>query len=77
MDSNHLEANLKSLLEDINSVRPKREGPFITRVLLKSFPSGEQLKIDPFVYVPEEVIKKSSSSKAVQVEEPEVVENVN
>lgn len=76
MDSKHLEANLKSLLEDINSVRPKREGKFITRVLLKSFPSGEQLKIDPFVYIPEEASKKTSS-KSVQTEEPLKVESVN
>lgn len=76
MDSNHLEANLKSLLDDINAVRPKREGRFVTRVLLKCFPGTEQLKIDPFVYIPEEVVKKSSS-KAAPVEEQELVENVN
>lgn len=76
MDSSHLESNLKSLLEDINSVRPRREGKFITRVLLKCVPGTEQLKIDPFVYVPEEAAKKSSS-KAEPAEEREVVENVN
>lgn len=76
MESSHLESNLKSLLEDVNSVRPKREGKFITRVLLKCFPGTEQLKIDPFVYIPEEAVKKSSS-KAAPVEEKEEVENVN
>ncbi|XP_055532299.1 50S ribosomal protein L1 [Wyeomyia smithii] len=54
MDVKCLEQNLSALLSDVNSMRPKREGKFITRVLLKSPPSGETLKIDPFLYVPEE-----------------------
>lgn len=74
MDKKHLEENLISLLKDVNSTRPKREGQFITRVLLKSPPSGEQLKIDPFVYIPVEV-KKSDSTKtesaAISTEEIE------
>lgn len=70
MDAQHLEENLRSLLQDINSVRPKREGRFITRVLLKSPPSREQLKIDAFQFVPEMYEKsnnnkKSSTSKAI------------
>lgn len=76
MDSSQLESNLKSLLEDINSMRPKREGKFITRVLLKCAPGSEQLKIDPFLYIPEESVKRSSS-KLESVEEKEIVENVN
>ncbi|XP_055905393.1 39S ribosomal protein L1, mitochondrial [Eupeodes corollae] len=54
MDEKYLEENLISLLKDVNSMRPKREGKFITRVLLKSPPSSEQLKINPFIYVPEQ-----------------------
>lgn len=54
MDHQKLEQNLSILLQDVNSMRPKREGKFITRVLLKSPPSGEALKIDPFLYVPAE-----------------------
>lgn len=53
MASEHLEENLRSLLLDVNSARPRREGRFITRVLLKSPPSREQFKIDAFQYVPE------------------------
>lgn len=53
MEKKHLESNLSSLLKDIDSMRPKREGKFITRVTLKSPPSKEELKIDPFVYVTE------------------------
>lgn len=63
MDVLHLEENLRSLLQDVNSVRPKREGRFITRVLLKSPPSREQLKIDAFQYVPEMYDKTDSASK--------------
>lgn len=65
MDAKHLEENLAALLRDINMLRPRREGRFITRVILKSPPSGEQLKIDPFVYVPE---SNAKLSKAEQME---------
>ena len=63
MDAQHLEENLCSLLQDVNSVRPKREGRFITRVLLKSPPSREQLKIDAFQFVPE-MYDKSNNKKS-------------
>lgn len=84
MDPKHLEENLVSLLKDVDLMRPKRDGKFITRVLLKSPPSPEQLKIDPFIYVPEgkKEIKKETKEvkKAVQEdddEEPEAKEAVN
>lgn len=89
MDPQHLEANLVSLLKDVDSVRPKRAGKFITRVLLKSPPSSEQLKIDPFVYVPEgkkeikTVTKKGKKAEKAEVkpadeeDEPEAKEAVN
>ncbi|XP_055642447.1 39S ribosomal protein L1, mitochondrial [Toxorhynchites rutilus septentrionalis] len=67
MDSKHLEDNLVALLNDIDSMRPKRAGKFITRVLLKSPPSGESLKIDPFLYVSTEC--KFSKSKSKDTEE--------
>lgn len=69
MDTKHLEENLISLLQDIDSIRPKRSGKFITRVLLKSPPSSEQLKIDPFVYIQEEYSKQISNNKKVEEEE--------
>lgn len=59
MEANHLEENLAALLKDINGMRPRREGTFITRAILKSPPSRENLKIDPFVYVPEKNVKSS------------------
>ncbi|XP_075148329.1 mitochondrial ribosomal protein L1 [Haematobia irritans] len=74
MDAKHLEENLRSLLMDINTVRPKREGKFITRVLLKSPPSREQLKIDPFLYVPE-MYEKSSSGSVKKSTKSTVIEN--
>lgn len=33
MDEKKLEENLHALLEDVNSVRPKRDGLFITRLI--------------------------------------------
>lgn len=85
MDAKHLEENLVSLLKDIDSIRPKRAGKFITRVLLKSPPSSEQLKIDPFVYVPEgkkeeKKLKKADTKTEPQEDdedEPEAKEAVN
>lgn len=83
MDPKHLEGNLASLLKDIDSMRPRRAGKFITRVLLKSPPSREQLKIDPFVYVPEgriEVKKDANAEQETQddeEDEPETKEAIN
>lgn len=66
MDIQHLKENIISLIKDVNSVRPKREGAFVTRVLLKSPPSSEQLKIDPFLYIPKENELKSNRNKSKQ-----------
>lgn len=63
MEAKHLESNLTALLQDVNSMRPKREGRFVTRVLLKSPPSGENLKINPFLYIPEEGVFSKRSAK--------------
>ena len=63
MEATHLESNLTALLQDVNSMRPKREGRFVTRVLLKSPPSGENLKINPFLYIPEEGVFSKRSAK--------------
>lgn len=76
MDAKHLEENLVSLLKDIDTIRPKRDGKFITRVLIKSPPSPEQLKIDPFVYISEEYVRKSGGRHA-QVEEDEEADDEN
>ncbi|XP_045496563.1 50S ribosomal protein L1 [Colias croceus] len=43
--------NIDKLLKDIQSSRPKRDGLFITRCIIVSPPSTENLKIDPFVHV--------------------------
>ncbi|KAH8359666.1 hypothetical protein KR093_008240 [Drosophila rubida] len=69
MDAKHLEENISYLLQDVNTVRPKRDGHFITRVLLKSAPSSEQLKIDPFVYVSEFYDKNAAKVKREQAVE--------
>lgn len=69
MDASHLEDNLKELLKDINTNRPRRTGKFITRVFLKSPPSNELLKINPFDYVPEEQAFTSKKKVAAVAEE--------
>lgn len=37
MDEKHLEENFAALLQDINEMRPKRRGSFITRFVLIIF----------------------------------------
>ncbi|PNF43636.1 hypothetical protein B7P43_G00697 [Cryptotermes secundus] len=53
MDTSHLEENFSSLLKDVNSVRPNREGPFITKCCLVTLPSLERLKVDYKQYIDE------------------------
>lgn len=72
MDTKHLEENLIYLLRDIDQARPRRDGRFITRVLLKSPPSGEQLKINPFLYISENYVK---TGKVQEIEEEEDVDD--
>lgn len=72
MDTKHLEANLKAVLDDINSFRPKREGLFITRVLLKSPPSKEMFKIDPFLYVTEEFVRTAGKKESPKEDSEEL-----
>ncbi|XP_014273714.1 large ribosomal subunit protein uL1m [Halyomorpha halys] len=62
MEVNHLEENFKCLLEDINMMRPKRPGPFITRALLTSAPSVERLKVGLEPYLAEDFVKDAYES---------------
>lgn len=74
MDAAHLEANLVALLKDVNAVRPRRAGRFVTRVLLRCPPSREVLKIDPFVYIPESGKARNAAQAAQEEEEAEEAE---
>ncbi|XP_036323882.1 39S ribosomal protein L1, mitochondrial [Rhagoletis pomonella] len=75
MATEQLEENLRSLLQDVDSVRPKREGErFIKRVLLKSPPSSERLKIDAFRYVAEFYTKTSTKANEAENLEEEDIE---
>jgi large subunit ribosomal protein L1 len=69
MPVEHLQDNLKNLLIDIDKMRPKREGKFITRVLIKSPPSQEELKIDPYQFVAESRSDFKKSKDLVEEEE--------
>ncbi|CAG9787036.1 unnamed protein product [Diatraea saccharalis] len=62
--------NIEALLKNMQSVRPKREGLFITRCLIVSPPSTEKIKIDPFVFV------DRTLSKEVQEESDDEDETV-
>lgn len=80
MPTDHLVSNFNSLLTSVNTMRPKREGRFITRVILTSSPSKEQLKIDPkdfpFDYEHGSTTGKSKAATS-ELEEPEEDEAEN
>ncbi|CAH1118839.1 unnamed protein product [Phaedon cochleariae] len=51
MDPKHLEENFAALVRDVNTMRPKRAGHFISRCILWSPPSPEKLKVDHERYI--------------------------
>jgi hypothetical protein len=63
MDTSHLEENFSALLKDVYSVRPNREGPFITKCCLVSLPSPERLKVDHKQYIYEDDNEKEAEDK--------------
>jgi len=58
MDTAHLEENFSALLKNVNSMRPNREGPFITKCCLVAPPSPERLKVDYNQYIEEDASKR-------------------
>ncbi|XP_076242184.1 mitochondrial ribosomal protein L1 [Calliopsis andreniformis] len=46
MDIKHLEENFVALLNDVQSMKPRKDGDFILRVQIQSPPSPELLKLD-------------------------------
>jgi hypothetical protein len=69
MDTAHLEENFSTLLKDVNSVRPNREGPFITKCCLVSVPSPERLKVDYSQYIDEDDDKREEKEEQGDEEE--------
>ncbi|XP_044262259.1 39S ribosomal protein L1, mitochondrial [Tribolium madens] len=53
MDLRHLEGNFGALVKDVYTMRPKRQGDFISRCLIVSPPSREMFKVDYRGYVEE------------------------
>jgi hypothetical protein len=58
MDTSHLEENFSAFLKDVNSMRPNREGPFITKCCVVALPSPERLKVDYSQYIDEDASKR-------------------
>lgn len=75
MTTPQLKDNLLALLVNVNAQRPKRQGSFITRVVLTSPPSKETLLVDPEDYAkeiaPKKTVKKNTGKQEVQEEEEE------
>jgi hypothetical protein len=77
MDTSHMEENFSALLKDVNSVRPNREGPFITKCCLVTLPCSERLKVDYKQYIDEVGNEKEKGDEEEEDEEEEdsAVEN--
>ncbi|KOX74520.1 39S ribosomal protein L1, mitochondrial [Melipona quadrifasciata] len=65
MDIKELEENFSSLINDVESMRPKRDGSFIERVQIKSELSKESFKINYQEYL------KTSNKEEIRKEEEE------
>ncbi|XP_054268311.1 39S ribosomal protein L1, mitochondrial-like [Macrosteles quadrilineatus] len=63
MEDSQLEENFQALVNDINTNRPKRPGPFITRVIMSCPPSTENLKVNIEPYLEEKQIEDDSSDE--------------
>nr|CAD7438970.1 unnamed protein product [Timema bartmani] len=51
MEASQLEANFVAIIQDVLSMAPKREAPFVTRCLAVCPPSVETLKLDIEPYI--------------------------
>lgn len=71
MEVTHLQENLQVLLRDVYQRRPKRSGPFITRLLLRSPPSREKFKIDLNALLPEQVEEEKNKAEYDSEDEDE------
>ncbi|XP_011501748.1 PREDICTED: uncharacterized protein LOC105365310 [Ceratosolen solmsi marchali] len=56
MDINHLEENMKIIIDNLMLSKPKRSGSFITRIRVICPPSNEKFKINHNLYIKEEKI---------------------
>ncbi|XP_076295791.1 mitochondrial ribosomal protein L1 isoform X2 [Lasioglossum baleicum] len=73
MDIEHLEANFKALIENINSAKPNRDENFIKRVRITSLPAVEWFKLDLGQYIP--IIGKKRSPPKQSVPRKQVKSN--
>jgi hypothetical protein len=71
MDTAHLEENFSLLLKDVHSMKPNREGPFITKCCLVSLPSPERLKVNHQLYIGEDDNEEQEKEEEEKEEEDE------
>jgi large subunit ribosomal protein L1 len=69
MDTSHLEENFSAVLKDVYSMRPNREGQFITKCCLVAPPSPERLKVDYSQYIDEDDNKRAEEEEHDDEEE--------
>lgn len=65
MPAEHLIENFNDIMTSVNTLRPKRGGKFITRVLFKSPPSKEIFRIDPVEFPFEDYERPEDEKKVI------------
>lgn len=65
MPSEHLIENFSDIMSSVNTLRPKRGGKFITRVLFTSPPSKEIFRIDPVDFPFEDYERPEDEKKVI------------
>nr|CAG4644065.1 EOG090X089S [Lepidurus arcticus] len=72
MADSELEANLSYLLRDLDTCKPRKVDPFLTRLMIKCPPSSESFLVDHSQYVQSQTSTGSARSRVVdEVEEDE------
>ncbi|XP_012288922.1 uncharacterized protein LOC105704356 [Orussus abietinus] len=71
METSDLEENFAAVLKDINSARPKREGPFITRTRIGTLSASESFKVEfaPYIATKNEAPKKDEEEEEEEEED--------
>ncbi|XP_014469238.1 PREDICTED: 39S ribosomal protein L1, mitochondrial [Dinoponera quadriceps] len=73
MDVKQLEENLVAIINDINDAKPRRPGPFITRVRLTSPLTSEMFKIEFEQYLPKDSVAIEGEEEEEKDDTPDVV----
>ncbi|KAG5311975.1 RS8 protein, partial [Acromyrmex insinuator] len=73
MDTKQLEENFATIIKDVNKVRPRRPGPFITRARITCSPSSEKFKVDFEQYLSKDKVTLEAEEEAEEAKQDVVI----